>query len=323
MKVFVIFFCCLFTLLLFPNSINWQKPELVIKATENNDFYKINDVIFSATGDCIYVLDSGNGRIIKFDRKGNLLKFIGTLGQGPENFYNPKSLTLVKDKVWIADFKNNKIKIMYNDKIIKAKQLKEISFPVFIIPLKDKVAVSSISLKSEKNNSIAFYDFDCNIVKTISPGIKIKNDVLVNDLYNGAYLTQINDYSFAIAFYFTPIVKIIDHNGKLLHEYSLDKYITSFYNKSNGFPVYFSIKSIASAHKNTFWVVKCDYNDEFKQCGEIIRFNHDFTEIIERHLLNKDIRRIKYFKKQQMLAIITLEDELIFYKVSTEAVANE
>ena len=49
---------------------------------ENYFFYKIRDIQVDKTGN-IYVLDSGNYRVQKFDEKGNYLLTIGRKGQGP------------------------------------------------------------------------------------------------------------------------------------------------------------------------------------------------------------------------------------------------
>ena len=51
----------------------------------------------------IYLLDSGNGRIQKFDKNGQFLKTIGSKGKGPGEFNYPNSIKLSEDSILIYD----------------------------------------------------------------------------------------------------------------------------------------------------------------------------------------------------------------------------
>jgi hypothetical protein len=55
---------------------------------ENYMFYRASDIELD-NQDNIYLLDSGNCRVQKFDRNGNYLQTIGRKGQGPGEFENP------------------------------------------------------------------------------------------------------------------------------------------------------------------------------------------------------------------------------------------
>ena len=52
---------------------------------ENYQFYQANDLDVDS-GDNIYVVDAGNGRIQKFDKNGNYILTVGKKGQGPGEF---------------------------------------------------------------------------------------------------------------------------------------------------------------------------------------------------------------------------------------------
>jgi len=60
---------------------------------ENYLFYKIGDIEVDSEGN-IFVLDCGNHRIQKYDKKGNFLRTIGKKGQGPGEFNAPLKLQL-------------------------------------------------------------------------------------------------------------------------------------------------------------------------------------------------------------------------------------
>jgi hypothetical protein len=60
---------------------------------ENTTFYQIRDIAVDSQGN-LYVLDSGNHRIQKFNKDGNYLQTIGRKGQGPGEFMRPYDIFL-------------------------------------------------------------------------------------------------------------------------------------------------------------------------------------------------------------------------------------
>jgi len=76
---------------------------------ENYMFYKVFDMDVDSQGN-IYVLDSGNYRIQKFDNKGQYLQTIGKKGQGPGEFERPIRVFLdAQNNIYVND--RRKIKI--------------------------------------------------------------------------------------------------------------------------------------------------------------------------------------------------------------------
>ena len=66
----------------------------------------------------IWVSDYGNDRVVKIDKSGKILEIIGKGGQGFENgnfsqvaFNGPQGLAIRNDSLWIADSKNNSIRL--------------------------------------------------------------------------------------------------------------------------------------------------------------------------------------------------------------------
>ena len=70
---------------------------------DQETFFKINDVKTDVNGN-IYILDSGNHRIQKFDIIGKYICTIGHKGQGPGEFNTPISLFIDnKDHLYVLD----------------------------------------------------------------------------------------------------------------------------------------------------------------------------------------------------------------------------
>lgn len=73
---------------------------------ENDANYMFHEAANIATDsqENIYVLDSGNFRIQKFDQNGQYLQTIGKKGQGPGEFENPSRVFLdTKDNIYVTD----------------------------------------------------------------------------------------------------------------------------------------------------------------------------------------------------------------------------
>jgi DNA-binding beta-propeller fold protein YncE len=82
---------------------------------ENVLFYMPSDIVLDKEGN-VYVLDSGNHRIQKFDPDGNYLATFGRRGQGPGDFQYPQSIDLDPDgNLYVSDSGNQKIQIIKPD----------------------------------------------------------------------------------------------------------------------------------------------------------------------------------------------------------------
>jgi sugar lactone lactonase YvrE len=82
---------------------------------ENVLFYMPMDIAVDDEGN-MYVLDSGNHRIQKFDSEGNFLASFGRHGQGPGEFQYPQSIDIDDEgNMYIADSGNQKVNILKPD----------------------------------------------------------------------------------------------------------------------------------------------------------------------------------------------------------------
>ncbi len=102
---------------------NWgESPELSIEYVknigniesldENVLFYMPADIAFDSK-DNIYILDSGNHRIQKFDANGKYLATFGRQGEGPGEFQYPMSIDINKEGyLYISNPQNQRIQIL-------------------------------------------------------------------------------------------------------------------------------------------------------------------------------------------------------------------
>ena len=75
-----------------------------LEATEENFImYNISDVVRDSDGN-IYILDSGDCRIQRFDSQGNYITTIGRKGEGPGEFRSPDNLNLDHEgQIYVSD----------------------------------------------------------------------------------------------------------------------------------------------------------------------------------------------------------------------------
>ena len=82
---------------------------------ENILFYMPSDIVFDSQGN-MYILDTGNHRIQKFNPDGKFLASIGRKGQGPAEFQYPLSLDVDSEGyLYVADSGNQRIQVLKPD----------------------------------------------------------------------------------------------------------------------------------------------------------------------------------------------------------------
>jgi len=82
---------------------------------ENVLFYMPTNIVFDSQGN-MYILDTGNHRIQKFDPDGKFITSIGRKGQGPGEFQYPISLDVDSEGyLYISDSGNQRIQILNPD----------------------------------------------------------------------------------------------------------------------------------------------------------------------------------------------------------------
>ncbi|MFC1563401.1 NHL repeat-containing protein [candidate division KSB1 bacterium] len=103
-----------------------QKIGVLEGNDENYILYNPCDVIKDGEGN-IYVLDSGNNRIQKYDNAGKFVKTIGSKGQGPGEFDRTRDFQLdSSNNIVVGDYGNNRFQIFsLEGEFIKTIRFKE------------------------------------------------------------------------------------------------------------------------------------------------------------------------------------------------------
>jgi hypothetical protein len=89
-----------------------------VQGTDPPFFLQPDDILVLPSGD--FLVATGHGQaepqVLKFSRDGKLIKRVGTLGTGPNDFDQAHSLAIdSKGRVYVGDRNNNRIKVIDQD----------------------------------------------------------------------------------------------------------------------------------------------------------------------------------------------------------------
>ena len=141
-------------------------PELIIgeESDPHKAFYSIGSIIADDDGN-IYVCETFDCRIKKFDRNGNYLLTFGRKGRGPGEFLLPSWMDFDnKGNLWVLDCGNQRASCFSAD----GKYLKSVRLPI-------DLSVGGFAIDRENNFYISMYDFETDkVIHKYSPdGVKL------------------------------------------------------------------------------------------------------------------------------------------------------
>lgn len=149
----------------------------------------------------LWVADTGNNRVVKFDLKGNFVMNVGGPGSGNGQFDEPCEVGVdfykeQGNKLYVLDRGNKRVQVFTSKgQFVKAFPLKELNTPSSMaIDLDGNVWVSDIAL-----NKIFKYTNNGKLLLTISDAItpkEVKRTIV--RVYIGRYIMSVNDEPKAI-----------------------------------------------------------------------------------------------------------------------------
>ncbi len=76
-------------------------------------FYGPRSIVYDRAAGELYITDTGNRRVVVYDKQGQFKRQFGSSGNGPAQFNEPVSLAISPDgKVYVADARNNRIQVL-------------------------------------------------------------------------------------------------------------------------------------------------------------------------------------------------------------------
>lgn len=194
---------------------------------ENLAFHIPTDIAIDSQGN-IYILDSGNHRIQKFNSDGKYMATFGRKGQGPAEFYFPVSIDIdPKGYMYISDPQNQRIQILNPE----GKDHKIVRFyekPAGITRISKagdlftgsggsymSFGLGGLDEKESPPKLIKVLDLEGKIRKEFGQQAPYK-DILVNRIGNQFHYAVDSQDNVYIAFDYQNRVEKFSHDGKLL-----------------------------------------------------------------------------------------------------------
>jgi len=193
-----------------------------------------------------YIVDSGNFRVVKYDREGNYILSFGNEGQGPGEFTTPWSIRVDKSgKIVIGDFIANKVHIFNSEgKFIDQKKFER--SPRFVLPIDNGYVLTHVRgrLTPEddptKSPLIRIYNSERKIITEIGKHTKFE-DTRIQSYGNDIQSSVDNEGNIYVTFLLQNRIEKYDKNGNLLLKISRklpyeesSEYKTRFYKDENG-----------------------------------------------------------------------------------------
>jgi DNA-binding beta-propeller fold protein YncE len=193
---------------------------------ENVLFYMPADIAVDEEGN-VYVLDSGNHRIQKFDPQGNFIASFGRRGQGPGEFQYPQSIDIdSQGLIYISDSGNQKLQILKPDGALEREIKKTEEAPGIIRVRPDRLimgqgaSVYSFGMmrmeeEQELPKLIKILDGDTEIQKEFGDQKDYK-DMLVNRIGNRYHFAVDKGGNIYVSFDFQNRIEKYSPDGKML-----------------------------------------------------------------------------------------------------------
>lgn len=191
-------------------------------ADENLAFNYPSDIAMDASGN-IYVLDSANNRIQKFDPEGKYLATFGRKGQGPGEFYNPDSIDIdANGFFYVMDTYQNRIQTMKaegaGDRTIKLMDRflhKLRCLKSGLLAVKSTLLYNSFDDKARPPKLIKVLDQEGKILRSFADAVNF-GDGITSSMANAFdYVVDKND-NFCLSYTYQDQVEKYAPDGKLL-----------------------------------------------------------------------------------------------------------
>ena len=193
---------------------------------ENVLFYMPADMAVDEEGN-MYVMDSGNHRIQKFDSEGHFLASFGRKGQGPGEFQYPHSID-IDDRgfMYISDSGNQKIQILKPDGALEKEIKKTDQAPGIVRIRSDRMimgqgaslysfSMNRMEEEPELPKLIKVLDLDAEIQKEFGDQKDYK-DMLVNRMGNRYHFAVDKESNVYLSFDYQNRIEKYSPEGKLL-----------------------------------------------------------------------------------------------------------
>lgn len=294
-----------------------QHPYLML-----HDETKKGELLFASAWDVqisekgwVFVLDTKDGQVLKFDMEGQLLKRIGRSGMGPEELAKPVAMCLVGGDLWVADQTAGGVKIIRNDKISRVIRSQKISMPANVARVGQEVFVSGSSFHPEIG-SIEVYASDGSYKRTITTAYFVnKRYGKTSSLWSTGVMFEGHENQLAIGFIYDSRFAVMDSTGRVLKDVLMTSFYDKYENKVEGalFPGGYAAKTFSAGPHGSYLIATCSL--EQRSCEVLIQVTKNLKGLLGKREVGDKIKQLRYFPDLKLMAMINANNVVMIYDV--------
>jgi len=146
----------------------------IVKGTGSNELSEPQGIAVDSKG-TIWVVDSGNDRLVSMDRTGRILSTAGSSGSGNGEFSSPEGIAITdKDIIYVADTGNERVQVLNTEGVfmskIKSAGRRDLDAPADV----DVDPLGNIYVADKGADQVSKFDRQGRFLKTI--GTEGRND---------------------------------------------------------------------------------------------------------------------------------------------------
>jgi len=190
---------------------------------ENYQIYNSRDVIKDSEGN-IYVVDSGNNRIQKYDSEGNYVTTIGKEGQGPGELLQPSSIIIDNENnLQVINLRNFRIEKFTRDgEFLKSYPMKRM-FAIFRLLGTDKMVAPVINMQGlqtipgsdTKPSLVSILNYENEVLSSFGSVKEFDNPMLTMMVNTGSIAVDEENNIF-LAYAAENVIEKYNSEGELL-----------------------------------------------------------------------------------------------------------
>ena len=288
---------------------------------ENFQLFLPIDVAEDSKGN-IYVLDSGNFRIQKYNPEGKFLSTIGRRGNGPVEFELAIILEMgVNDEMYVVDSGNRRIEVLTTD----GREVRTINWNIrthsfrlnksgeFLVSKEQGVGRFTPEIEDYVEPLISVYDLEGIPLRGIGKQ-KVFDTPTAHITGNTFHITTDKDYNIYATFLLDNRIEKFSPDGKLIFrtERSLNFEVTDTVYRDTGGGSYdvdwakLVSKSIGVDYKGRIWVATYDRQTrEDERVGTAINFDRDGVATVhvfgDTDIVETDVFKLEIFDSEGIL----------------------
>jgi len=322
MKKISIYLIILLVLTVNLSSLQVKGPLLILGAGDEDEDnsklpsnYKIHDIFrvsdAQVVGDTIFVLERTSSLLFSFNMKGELLGKKGGIGGGWTDFYEPSSIEVVGQNLWIVDTNNVRIQEYNGLEYKKTIRIPKVPSPRSLAVSGECVLVARTSFAAP----IAVFDKKGNYKFPIS----FKSRYISKDetgLFHIGTLVTLPGNRILMGFKFYPIIAIIEPDLKTIHEYDMSAYYSLPKPISkNGvtYPNGHTSSAFAAGPGNTILIAACEKKDP--KFHRVIQISTETGKKIGEWDTGIKFLRMHYNRAKNLLTVVNQEFEVMIYEI--------